>query len=367
VGVEDGMSVKTETVSASTAGASADAPAGGHRDRPIHREDVGLAIALRVLAAGPLVVLIGIWIAFAILSPYFLTQGNITNVLAQSSSVGLVSLGAMVVVLVGSLDISLGATVGLCTIIGAVLFRDNPSMAWAIAPAMLAVGIAVGALNSLIVVTLRIGNAFIVTLGMLYVVQSFSAVEAGGSQVAFIPDYMLNLANDKYLGVPGPVIVVLVAAGALSFLLNRVVWGRWIFAIGGSPDAASKVGIPVRKVMFSVFVIAGFFSGIAAIIVAGRNGAGTIDNGNSILLAIAAVVIGGASLRGGRGSVWATLVGAVILGSITNGLTLLSVSPDWTPFAVGAVLVAACGLEKLRTSVEARLRIRQAQVQAESS
>lgn len=322
-------------------------------------------MALRALAAGPLFVLVCIWILFAVLTPYFFTQDNLTNILVQSSAVSLLALGALVVIIVGSLDISLGATVGLCTIIGALLFRDNPSLGWMVVPAMIATGAAIGAINSFVIVTLRIGNAFIVTLGMLYVVQSLSYIESEGTQIPGMPDYMLSLANGEVAGLPGPFIFVLITGGVLAFLLNRVAWGRWIVAIGGNQAAAEKVGIPVRKVLFSVYVIAGVFAALAGVLVAGLNDAGTVDNGNSILLAIAAVVIGGASLSGGRGSVWATIVGAVILGSITNGLTLLSVSPNWTPFAVGSVLIAAVGLDALRHNVEGRLRVRQAQIQAE--
>jgi ribose/xylose/arabinose/galactoside ABC-type transport system permease subunit len=317
-----------------------------------------------VIAAGPLLVLACIWVVFAILSPYFLTRSNLTNVLVQSSSVALLALGALVVILVGSLDLSLGATVGLCTIIAAVMFRDHPAQAWLVVPAAAGVGLAIGVLNSVIVVSLRIGNAFIVTLGMLYAVQSLSYVVSGGTQVPGAPTYLRILANGKIVGVPGPIILVVVVGAVLAFLLNRVVWGRWIFAIGGNADAATKVGIPARKVLFSVYMIAGLLAAVAGLLVAGLNAAGAPDSGNSILLAIAAVVIGGASLAGGRGSVWATLVGAVILASITNGLTLLSVSPNWTPFAVGAVLVAAVGLDKVRTTLEGRLRVRQAQLQA---
>ncbi|MEN3283852.1 MAG: ribose transport system permease protein [Solirubrobacteraceae bacterium] len=341
-------------------------PLGGTGSGRAHGRGVALGVALRVIAAGPLVVLGCIWVTFAALSPFFLTESNIKNILVQSSAVALLALGALVVVMVGSLDVSLGATVGLCTVIGAVLFRDHPDLWWLVVPAMLAAGLAVGVLNSVVIVSLRIGNAFIVTLGMLYVVQSLSAVVSGGSQVPGVPNHLLTLANGEVAGVPGPVILVVVAAAALAFLLSRVVWGRWIVAIGGNPDAASKVGIPVRRVYFSVYVIASLFAAIGGVLIAGRNAAGSADNGNSILLAIAAVVIGGASLTGGRGSVWATLVGAVILGSITNGLTLLSVSPNWTPFAVGAVLIAAVGLDALRMRVEGRLRIRQAQIQAEA-
>lgn len=338
---------------------------GGRRDDSSRGGGVTLGIALRVIQAGPLVVLGCIWLAFAILSPYFFTESNLKNILVQSSSVALLALGALLVVMVGSLDISLGSTAGLCTIVGAVLFRDHPELGWLVIPAMIGIGLAVGVINSFIIVTLRIGNAFIVTLGMLYAVQSLSYVTSGGSQVPGVPSALTTLANDQLLGVPGPIVLVLVAAGALTFLLTRVVWGRWIVAIGGSADAAEKVGIPVRRVLFSVYVIAGLFAATAGVLVAGLNDAGGPDSGTSILLGIAAVVIGGASLTGGRGSVWATVVGAVILGSITDGLTLLSVSPNWTPFAVGTVLVAAVGLDTLRTNVESRLRVRQAQAQAD--
>ena len=355
-------------------GASIDHP-GGTQSPPVaagaerHARGSGLAldVALRVIAAGPLVVLACIWLTFALLTPLFLTESNLTNVLVQSSPTALLAMGALVVVMVGSLDVSLGATVGLCTIVGAVLFRDNPSLGWLVVPAMLATGLAVGLANALIVVVLRFGNAFIVTLGMAYVVQSIGYLKSGGTQIPGVPGYLRDLANNDLLGIPGPIVLVLVAAGALAFLLNRVVWGRWIVAVGGNPDAAGKVGIPTRKVLFSIYAIAGLFGGVAGVLTAGLNDAGSPTDLTPVLLAIAAVVVGGTSLTGGRGRVWATLVGAVILGSITNGLTLLNVSPNWTPFAYGAVLVAAVGIEVLRNTVERRLRVRQARIQAEAS
>ncbi|ROS43973.1 monosaccharide ABC transporter membrane protein (CUT2 family) [Amycolatopsis thermoflava] len=331
--------------------------------RPSQRRSLLLGAVLRLIAAGPVLVLLCIWLVFSGLSPYFLSTSNITNILVQSSSVALLALGALVVVMVGSLDLSLGSTVGLCTIVGAVLYRDFPSLGWVVIPVLLVVGLAIGVLNALCIVTFRIGNAFIVTLGMLYVIQSLSYVVSEGTQVPGVPDHVIALANESVVGIPGPVLLVVGVAALLWFLLNRVVWGRWIVAIGGNRDAAGKVGVPVRKVLFSVYIIASVFAAITGVLVAGLNNSGTVDNGTSILQAIAAVVIGGASLTGGRGSVWATVVGAVILGSITNGLTLLSVSTTWTPFAIGAVLVAAVGLDTLRNTVEGRLRVRQAQLQ----
>ena len=326
-------------------------------------EAITLSVGLRLITAGPLVVLAALWILFGVLSPYFFTTSNLTNILVQSSTVALLSLGALAVVMVGSLDLSLGAIVGLCTIVGAVVFRET-SIDWLVVPAMLALGLAIGAVNAFIIVTLRFGNAFIVTLGMLYAVQSLSYVISGGTDVPGMPGYVQGLANDRFAGIPGPILLVLIVAGLLWLFLNRVVWGRWIVAVGGSPDSAGKVGIPVRKVLFSIYVIGGLFAAITGVLMSGLNNAGVVSTGTSILLAIAAVVIGGTSLSGGRGSVWATVVGAVILTSITNGLTLLTVDPNWVPFAVGAVLVVAVGLDTLRHTIERRLQIRQAQIQA---
>jgi ribose transport system permease protein len=356
---------------------SLEAPAVDRRDAPETERDehahgrqadaIALAVALRVIAAGPLVVLACIWLTFAVLSPLFFTSSNLTNVLVQSSPTALLALGALVVVMVGSLDVSLGATVGFCTIVGALLFQEYPSLGWLVVPAVLAAGLAVGVANSLVIVALRFGNAFIVTLGMAYVVQSLSYVKSGGTQIPGVPSYLTTLANDHLLGIPGPIVLVAAAGGVLAFLLNRITWGRWIVAIGGSEDAAGKVGIPVRKVLFSVYVIAGLFAAVAGLLTAGLNNAGGPTDLTPVLLAIAAVVVGGASLTGGRGRVWATLVGAVILGSITNGLTLLNVSSNWTPFAYGGVLVAAVGIEALRNTVERQLRVRQARIQAEAA
>lgn len=328
-------------------------------------QELLLTIALRVIAAGPMVILAVICLIFSMVSPYFFTSSNLTNILIESCSTALLALGALLVIVVGSLDISLGATVGFCTVVGAVLFRDHPSLGWVVVPAMLATGIAIGAVNSFIIVTLRVGSAFIVTLGMQYAVFSLSEVASGGTQIPNIPNFMQGMANGHLFGIPGPVVLVLATSGLLAFFLNRIVWGRWIYAIGGNKDAAGKVGIPVRAVLFSVYVLAALFAAITSVLVAGRNDAGTIDNGSSVLLAFAAVVIGGASLQGGRGRVWGTLVGALILGAISDGLTLSNISPNWTSFAIGAVLIAAVALDMVRNRVEGRLRVRQARIQAE--
>jgi hypothetical protein len=189
---------------------------------------LGLALALRTIQTGPLIVLLLIWGMFAFLSPFFFTQGNLANILIQSSSVALLALGALVVVMVGSLDLSLGASAGFCTIVAAVLFRDYASLGWLIIPIVLITGAAVGAVNSLVIVMMRFGNAFIVTLGTLYMVQSLSYVLSGGSQVPGVPDALLVLANENLLGLPGPIVLVLVSGALLGLFLNRA------FGVAGS-------------------------------------------------------------------------------------------------------------------------------------
>jgi ribose/xylose/arabinose/galactoside ABC-type transport system permease subunit len=146
----------------------------------------------------------------------------------------------------------------------------------------------------------------------------------------------------------------------MTIMLKKMVWGRWIVAIGGNREGAARMGIPTRRVLGSVYVVAGLMAGASAILIAGLADAGYPDQGDNILFCIAAVVVGGASLSGGRGSVLRTVVGAVILATINNGLTLMSIGPNWASFAVGGVLVAAVAVERVRARVEARLRVHQA-------
>jgi ribose transport system permease protein len=326
-----------------------------------------MEIALRAIGAGPIFVLACIWAVFAILSPEFLSKANMTDVLIQASPIAVLALGALVVVMVAGIDISQGMNMGLCTLVGAILFRDHPQLAWLVIPVMIATGIAIGTANATLIVALRIGNPFIVTLGVYFMVESLSFVVSQGNQVSGMPNAVVALANRSVAGIPVAAIFALAAGGALAFVLRRVLWGRWIFAVGGSEEASTKVGIPAREVLFSVYVIAGLFAGLAAILTAGINQAGMTDSGFSVLQAIAAVVIGGASLSGGRGTVWATLVGALTLATISDGLTLTNVSTNWTPFALGAVLVAALGVDTVRKRIEDLLRIRQAQIQADAA
>ena len=161
--------------------------------------------------------------------------------------------------------------------------------------------------------------------------------------------------------LPISALVVVGFALAIAVLTLRLQWGRWVYAVGGNRDAGERVGIPVRAVSMSVFVLGGLAAGLAGVVQAGLTDSGTASSGfNSELDAISAVVIGGATLTGGRGTVFGTLVGALILGTIHNGLNLLSVNLNWEPIVLGSVLILAIGADRLRAGFETRLRLRDA-------
>ena len=327
-------------------------------------DDRFLGLLLRLISFGPLLILIAVWIGFSIASPAFLTSINVKNLLAQSSADAILAFAALLVIIVGQLDLSIGSSMGLATVVGAWMYRQYPGFGWAIIPIIILTGAAAGAVNAMIIVTLKIGNSFIVTLATLYIFLSLSYVLAGGYSLPGMPPLVQALGQGYTFGIPNAAIVMVICAVVVACSLHTTVWGRWVFGIGGSADAGQRMGIPVARVQTSIFIAVGVLVGVAAIIVGGRADAGFPDNGNSVLLAIAAVVIGGAALTGGRGSVTGTFVGALIIGSITNGLGLLSVDPNLLPLAVGCVLVAAVGIDAVRGRVETSLKLRQARVQA---
>jgi len=208
----------------------------------------------------------------------------------------------------------------------------------------------------------KLPHAFIPTLAMFYAASGLALVLSNGRAIPQVPGIVVTLGNG-YLG-PIPVPVLLVAALALLavVLTKRLKWGRWVYLVGGDKEAARRVGIPVDRVILSVFVISGLMAGFAGVITAGRTSSGYPTAGElAELQAIAAVIIGGGSFFGGRGSVAGVLVGALILGVIANGLNLLNVDEYWQLIVAGGIIVFAVELDVLRRYLEGRFRTLQAQ------
>jgi ribose/xylose/arabinose/galactoside ABC-type transport system permease subunit len=321
----------------------------------------GSGLALRVVALGPLLILALLWLALAILSPYFFTTLNVTNLLQASSVVAMLAIGQLLIILTGAIDLSAGAVVALCTVVGAKLAQSATHSGLLVVAAMLGAGCAVGLVNGLLIEKAKLGSSFVVTLGMLSIATGLAYVISDGSTITGLPALVDDIGSNDIRGLPISALLVLGFAVLVAVLTTRLQWGRWIYAVGGNRDAGERVGIPVRTVSISVFVLGGLAAGLAGVIQAGLTDSGTGSSGfNAELDAISAVVIGGATLTGGRGTVFGTLVGALILGTIHNGLNLLSVNLNWEPIVLGGVLILAIGTDRLRASFETRLRLRAA-------
>jgi ribose transport system permease protein len=324
------------------------------------RADRGLRIGLRLLRIGPLLILIGIVAVMAILSPFFLTTRNLGNVLAATAAIAVLSMGQLLVILTRGIDLSVGSTLALASVVGALVFRSIDSGP-VVVLAMLATGLLVGAINGIVYVKGRLPHPFVITLAMLSIARGLALWLSGGQPIRGMPEVVNVIGGGSIGWLPVSAIVVLGLAVVVFVLTTRIVWGRWIYAVGGNPDAGRRTGIPVNKVLISVYVLSGLAAGIAGIITAGRLNAGSPTFGELAELdSIAAVVIGGASFLGGRGNVLNALVGALMIGVIRNGMNLLAVDAFFQLIVIGVVIVIAVEADVLRGYLEDRFRVAEA-------
>ena len=259
----------------------------------------GLDIGLTLLGIGPALILIALIVVLSFLSPVFLTPRNVSNILAQTAVITVVAMGQHLVILTRGIDLSVGSNLALASVVGALLFHAGGT-ATAVILAMILSGALVGAVNGLLYVFGRLPHPFIITLATLSICKGLALQLADGRAIPVMPEAIRVLGRNAFWGLPGSVFVV-VAVGLLLLVLTRtMVWGRWIYAVGGRPEAALAMGIPVNWVLVSTYVISGTSAGLGAVILAGRTDAGSPLFGNLLELdTIAAVIIGGASFLGG--------------------------------------------------------------------
>jgi ribose transport system permease protein len=322
---------------------------------------VAVSLALRLLGFGPLLILILLAAAISQLTPDFLKPVNIGNILAQTAVIAIVAIGQQLAILTRGIDLSVGANLALATVIGGLVFRGHDS-ALLVGLAMLASATFVGAINGVVFVYGRLPHPFIITLATLSICRGLALeLSIGHTTMRGMPDWISTLGGSETFGVPNSFFVVLAIALAALVMTKAMVWGRWIYAVGGNPEAALEMGIPVKGVLVSTYVISGLCVGVGAIVLAGRTGASSPLYGNLLELdTIAAVIIGGASFLGGRGHIGHALVGAVMIGVIRNALNLLSVDVFFQMIAIGLIIVVAVEADVLRSRLEARARSIQA-------
>ncbi|BDZ49330.1 ribose ABC transporter permease [Frondihabitans sucicola] len=316
-----------------------------------------VSVGLWVMKLGPGMILVLLAIAMTIANPLFFTERNMQNLAMQTASIAILALGQLLVILTGGIDLSVGSVLSLASVVGATIFIGGVGNGLVVIGAMVLVGAIAGWVNGAVFVLGRIPSPFIVTLAMLSVASGLALSISNGQPLVGMPD-SVNYLGSAFVGpVPVSLIFVAVLGVAVWVLTRKMTWGRWIYAIGSNEEAARRVGIPVKKVMISVYVFAGIAAGLAAIVVSGRTNSGYPTAGSLAELdAIAAVIIGGASFTGGRGGVSNALIGALTLGVIRNGLNLLGVNQYIQIVIIGATIVLAVLLDVYRTRAEARFR-----------
>lgn len=288
-------------------------------------------------------------------SPYFLTQSNLTVVSRQIALSLLIAIGMTFVILAGQIDLSVGSTVALVSVLtGMFMVNMGLSIPLSILLALL-VGAAVGAVNGTIFANTKIPS-FVVTLGMLAVARGLALGITEGSTISGLPDSFLTLGQGSWFGVPIPVWIAVVVALAAHVVLRRTIFGRHVYFLGSNEEAAVLSGIRVRRVKIAIFTIASTLAALEAVIETARLSVGQPSAGNGYeLAAIGAVVIGGANLFGGEGSILGTVLGTTLLALIQNGLILLGISAYWQQVFSGAIIVLAVGLNMWRRQRQARL------------
>jgi ribose transport system permease protein len=295
----------------------------------------------------PFLTLIALIIGLSIASPYFLTGTNLSSVVRQTAVINVMALGMTMIIVCGGIDLSVGSILALGGLLGTMAMERGAPIPVGIAAGILT-GMACGLLNGLMTTRLRI-NPFIVTLGMLGIVRGVALIISNGLPVHNVPPGFSFLGEGNLLGVPFVLWILLVCGVAVHVLLEHTRHGRYAFAIGSNPDAALYTGIAVNFHTTMVYTLGGMLTGLAGMIEASRLMTGQPTAGQGYeLQAIAAVVIGGGSLRGGEGSVIGTLIGAFIMGLLANGSDLLGISPYVQQAIIGAIIILAVAVDELR-------------------
>ena len=295
----------------------------------------------------PFLSLIVLFVALIIASPHFLTATNLSSVIRQTVVINIMALGMTVIIISGGIDLSVGSILGLGGLVGAMAMERGVPIVAAVLIGILT-GLACGFLNGVLITNLKIAP-FIVTLGTLGIYRGLALIVSKGLPVHKLPASFSILGEGAIAGVPYVLLLLIVCAIAVHILLEHTRLGRYAFAIGSSPAAAVYAGIPVAFHIVAVYSIGGMLTGLAGMIEASRLMTGQPTAGQGYeLQAIAAVVIGGGSLRGGEGSVVGTLVGAFIMGLLSNGSDLLGISNYVQQVVIGAVIILAVAVDELR-------------------
>jgi ribose transport system permease protein len=295
----------------------------------------------------PFLTLIVLFVFLSAASPNFLTGTNLSSVVRQTAVINMMSLGMTMIIISGGIDLSVGAILAMGGLLGAMAMEKGMPIPVGVLIGILA-GVFWGAVNGTLITRLRVAP-FIVTLGTLGIVRGLTLIISNGLPVHRIPPAFSYLGEGNVAGVPFVLLVLVASALLTHVILERTRLGRYTFAIGSNEEAAVYAGVPVKFVITAIYAIAGGLTGLAGMIEASRLMTGQPTAGTGYeLQAIAAVVIGGGSLHGGEGGVIGTLIGAFIMGLLSNGSDLLGISPYVQQAIIGAVIILAVTVDEVR-------------------
>ncbi len=301
--------------------------------------------------AGPAAATVLVAVLVALTTGRFVELGNLNNLALQVSIVALVAIGSTLVIITGGIDLSPGSAIALLTMVFAVTVKLGDAPLWGGLVLTLVLGAVLGALNGALTAYLRIPS-FITTLAALSAFRGLAFMFNKGSPVFEMSTHLEPIFYGTVLGIPLPLVYVIVLFAAAHWLMRWTRLGRSIYAVGGNPRAAHLSGIDVRRVQFLAFTGAGFMAAVGAVLMAARLNSGSPNYGVGLeLQAIAAAVIGGSSLAGGRGNVLATLLGALTITIVQNGLNLNAVPTSMQNVIIGLIILLAVGLDMWRGEI----------------
>ncbi|PYG51819.1 monosaccharide ABC transporter membrane protein (CUT2 family) [Pantoea sp. AG1095] len=334
------------------------------------KSDKQLNVARLLLEGRAFIALLVIIATFSMLSPNYFTGANFLTMASHVAIFGLPAIGMLLVILNGGIDLSVGSTLGLAGVMAGFMMQGINLEAlglvlylpvWAVAILTLVVGALVGLVNGVLIAWFRV-PAFVATLGTMYVARGIALLITNGLTYNKLSgsEALGNTGFDwlgfnRLFNIPVGVLVLGVVALACGFLLSRSAFGRWLYASGGNERAADLSGVPVKRIKISVYVLSGVCAALAGLVLSSQlTSAGPTAGTTYELTAIAAVVIGGAALTGGRGNVRGTLLGAFVIGFLSDGLVIIGVSAYWQTVFTGAVIVLAVLLNTLQYGRRAR-------------
>jgi ribose transport system permease protein len=306
--------------------------------------------------AGPIAALVLVGILVGLTTDRFFYPGNISNLVLQVSIVAIVAVGSTIVIFSGGIDLSPGSAIALLTMVFAVSHRDLGLPLFAVIPLILLLGGGLGLVNGVLTAYLRIPS-FITTLAALSAFRGAAFMFNNGSPISSLSPDLEPLFYGTIAGIPVPLFYVAAIYALAFWFLRHTVWGRAIYAVGGNPSAARLSGLAVRKTQLIAFIIAGAMAGVGAVLMVARLNSGSPNYGVGLeLSAIAAAVVGGASLAGGRGNIINTIIGALTIVIVQNALNLNAVPTSVQNVVVGAIIVLAVGIDMWRVELMELLR-----------